>query len=297
MGFVRLAPGLLPLTPINARIMYMRKLFLTAACTLTVGILMLGTIAAQRLLHRPRNRPRPPNPVRPLNPLNRNACTAIGDELTGPDIENRQDKLSYAIGMNIGQSMKKIRSTSIRAVLPRGIKDALYRRQAAHDRRGSQDSHDNIPQRYDDEKQAKAQQAGDANKLAGQNSWRPIRPKKAWSRCPAACNTRSLKAGDRAEAHGHRHRCCNYRGTLIDGTEFDSSYKSGEPATFPVRQVIKGWTEALQLMPVGSKWQLFIPLIWPTASAAQAREIGPNSTLIFEIELLSIQEKKPAEKQ
>ena len=81
---------------------------------------------------------------------------------------------------------------------------------------------------------------------------------------------------------------CNYRGTLINGTEFDSSYKRGQPATFGVGQVIKGWTEALQLMPVGSKWQLFIPSNLAYGPRGAGAEIGPRSTLIFEIELLSI---------
>src|SRR5262249_30647273 len=85
---------------------------------------------------------------------------------------------------------------------------------------------------------------------------------------------------------------CNYRGTLINGTEFDSSYKRGQPATFPVSGVIKGWTEALQLMPVGSKWQLFIPSALAYGERAPGGEIGPNSTLIFDIELLSIEQKK-----
>jgi len=84
---------------------------------------------------------------------------------------------------------------------------------------------------------------------------------------------------------------CNYRGTLINGTEFDSSYKRGEPATFPVSGVIKGWTEALQLMPAGSKWQLFIPAGLAYGERSPGAEIGPNSTLIFEIELLSIKGK------
>ncbi len=85
---------------------------------------------------------------------------------------------------------------------------------------------------------------------------------------------------------------CNYRGTLINGTEFDSSYKRGQPATFPVGQVIKGWTEALQLMPVGSKWQLFIPSDLAYGPRGAGRDIGPNATLIFEVELISIQAKK-----
>lgn len=84
---------------------------------------------------------------------------------------------------------------------------------------------------------------------------------------------------------------CNYRGTLIDGTEFDSSYKRGQPASFPVSGVIKGWTEALQLMPVGSKWELFIPA--DLAYGDQGRPgIAPGDTLIFEVELLSIGELK-----
>ena len=83
---------------------------------------------------------------------------------------------------------------------------------------------------------------------------------------------------------------CNYKGTLLDNTEFDSSYKRGQPATFGVGGVIKGWTEALQLMPVGSKWQLFIPA--DLAYGERGRDpIGPNATLIFELELLSIQPK------
>ncbi|PZP43026.1 MAG: peptidylprolyl isomerase [Pseudopedobacter saltans] len=81
---------------------------------------------------------------------------------------------------------------------------------------------------------------------------------------------------------------CHYHGTLIDGTIFDSSVKRGQPATFPLNRVIKGWTEALQLMPVGSKWRLFLPSDLAYGSQQVSAEIGPNSTLIFEVELLDI---------
>ena len=90
---------------------------------------------------------------------------------------------------------------------------------------------------------------------------------------------------------------CNYRGTLIDNTEFDSSFKRGQPATFGVSQVIKGWTEALQLMPVGSKWQLFIPSDLAYGDRGAGAQIGPNATLIFEVELLSIQAKDQPKEQ
>ena len=84
----------------------------------------------------------------------------------------------------------------------------------------------------------------------------------------------------------------NYRGTLIDGTEFDSSYKRGEPATFPVNRVIKGWTEALQLMKPGAKYQLVIPPDLAYGPGGTGGDIGPNATLIFEVELMSV---KPGE--
>ena len=85
---------------------------------------------------------------------------------------------------------------------------------------------------------------------------------------------------------------CNYKGTLIDGTEFDSSYKRGQPATFPVDKVIPGWTEALKLMPAGSKWQLFIPPDLAYGARGPSPLIGVDSTLIFDIELISIQSPK-----
>jgi FKBP-type peptidyl-prolyl cis-trans isomerase FklB len=81
---------------------------------------------------------------------------------------------------------------------------------------------------------------------------------------------------------------CHYHGTLIDGTVFDSSVKRGQPATFPLNQVIKGWTEGLQLMPTGSKWRFFIPPHLGYGDRQVSAQIGPNSTLIFEVELLGI---------
>jgi FKBP-type peptidyl-prolyl cis-trans isomerase FklB len=81
---------------------------------------------------------------------------------------------------------------------------------------------------------------------------------------------------------------CNYKGTFINGTEFDSSYKRGQPASFAVNGVIKGWTEALQLMPVGSKWQLFVPSELAYGQRGAGGAIGPNQTLLFEVELISI---------
>lgn len=108
---------------------------------------------------------------------------------------------------------------------------------------------------------------------------------------PSGLQYKVLKEGTGPKPSASDSVVCNYQGTLINGTEFDSSYKRGQPATFPVSGVIKGWTEALQLMPVGSKWQLFIPPNLAYGERGAGADIGPNATLIFEVELMSIQGK------
>jgi FKBP-type peptidyl-prolyl cis-trans isomerase FklB len=109
---------------------------------------------------------------------------------------------------------------------------------------------------------------------------------------PSGLQYKVLTAGTGAKPTATDSVVCNYRGTLLNNTEFDSSYKQGQPMTFPVSGVIKGWTEALQLMPVGSKWQLFIPADLAYGERPQGPG-GPNATLVFEVELLSIQPKTP----
>jgi FKBP-type peptidyl-prolyl cis-trans isomerase len=105
---------------------------------------------------------------------------------------------------------------------------------------------------------------------------------------PSGLQYKILKTGDGAKPTASQTVKCHYRGTLIDGTEFVSTYTHGEPAEFPVDGVIKGWVEALQLMPVGSKWQLFIPSDLAYGPNGQGQVIGPDAVLIFEVELLSI---------
>ena len=105
---------------------------------------------------------------------------------------------------------------------------------------------------------------------------------------PSGLQYKILKAGNGKKPIGSDTVECHYRGTLINGTEFDSSYRRGQAASFPVSGVIPGWTEALKLMPVGSKWQLFIPSQLAYGAQGAGRDIGPDATLIFEVELLAI---------
>ncbi len=137
----------------------------------------------------------------------------------------------------------------------------------------------------------KAQQMGTANKTQGEAFLAANKSKEGVVTLPSGLQYKILKAGTGPKPTASDSVVCNYRGTLIDGKEFDSSYKRGEPATFPVSGVIKGWTEALQLMPVGSKWQLFVPADLAYGERGAGADIGPNSTLIFEVELISIQSK------
>ncbi len=105
---------------------------------------------------------------------------------------------------------------------------------------------------------------------------------------PSGLQYKIVTAGTGAKPTAKDTVVCNYRGTFINGTEFDSSYKRGQPASFPVGGVIKGWTEALQLMPVGSKWQLFVPPDLAYGERGAGGAIGPNQTLVFDVELISI---------
>ncbi len=143
-------------------------------------------------------------------------------------------------------------------------------------------------------KAMEAKQISDANKQAGQQFLAANKSKPGVVALPSGLQYKIVKEGTGPKPTATDTVVCNYRGTLINGTEFDSSYKGGQPATFPVDKVIKGWTEVLQLMPVGSKWEVYVPSDMAYGERSPGPEIGPNSMLIFEIDLLSIRDKNAA---
>ena len=147
---------------------------------------------------------------------------------------------------------------------------------------------------YSMELQAKLQEKKKAeaekNKKAGDEFLAANKAKEGVVTLPSGLQYKVIKQGDGPKPAATNYVVTQYRGTLIDGTEFDSSYSRGEPATFAANRVIKGWTEALQLMPLGSKWQLFIPAELAYGPSGQPPKIAPNSTLIFELELIGIKE-------
>jgi FKBP-type peptidyl-prolyl cis-trans isomerase len=144
--------------------------------------------------------------------------------------------------------------------------------------------------------QEQTQAAGSKNKAEGEAFLAANKTKEGVVTLPSGLQYKILTEGKGPKPAASDSVVCNYRGTLVNGTEFDSSYKRGQPATFGVSQVIKGWTEALQLMPVGSKWQLFIPANLAYGERGPG-EIGPDATLIFDVELISIADKSKEEKK
>ena len=146
---------------------------------------------------------------------------------------------------------------------------------------------------FQKEVMAKQAEVAKKNKTEGDAFLAENKKKEGVKTLPSGLQYKVIKAGTGKKPKMNDTVTVNYRGTLIDGTEFDNSYKRGQPATFQVNGVIPGWTEALQLMEQGAKWQLFIPSNLAYGErGAPGGQIGPNATLIFEIELISIQEKK-----
>lgn len=210
------------------------------------------------------------------------------------DLKTQKDKVSYSIGLDIGRNLKDQSIEIDPKLLSQGIQDAISGKHLLTD-----EEIQKVMSTFREEMQAKAaaqaKVVGDKNLKEGDAFLAENKKKKGVVTLPSGLQYKILTAGTGKKPKATDTVTTNYKGTLIDGTEFDSSYKRGEPASFPVEGVIPGWTEALQLMPVGSKWQLVVPpsLAYGPRGAGQA--IGPNATLIFEVELLSIQEagKKP----
>ena len=221
-----------------------------------------------------------------------------------PALKDQKDKVSYSIGMDIGRNIKGQNLDLNVDALAAGIRDAIGGGKTAL----TDEEAKEVMMAYRNEMQAKrqsmAKEQGDKNKKDGETFLAENQKKEGVKthtvKLPSGTNAvlqyKVLTAGTGPKPSTNDTVITHYRGTLIDGTEFDSSYKRGEPATFPVTGVIKGWTEALLLMPVGSKWQLFIPSDLAYGERGAGRQIGPNATLIFDIELVGIQDKAEAAK-
>jgi FKBP-type peptidyl-prolyl cis-trans isomerase len=264
----------------------MKKSLTTAIGILAAGMLLLANAWGQQAA------PTSAQQTPATKTQHTSAATTPQTSAAKPEalvLTTQKDKISYALGMNVGTNLQRQSLDVDPAILLQGLKDGLA---GSKPLLTEEEARTLLTQLQEDmrKKQAeKAQQMGAANKTEGEAFLAANKNKEGVITLPSGLQYKILKAGTGPKPAATDSVVCNYRGTLISGTEFDSSYKRGQPATFPVNGVIKGWTEALQLMPVGSKWQLFVPASLAYGDRGAGADIGPNATLIFEVELLSIQ--------
>ena len=211
-------------------------------------------------------------------------------------LTTQKQKGSYAIGLRIGGGLQKDGVDLDAASLSRGIRDGLAGSKPLLTDQEAQAALTMMATAVRAKQQAKLDVIIAANKKVGDAFLAENKAKEGVVTLPSGLQYKILKAGTGPKPTAEDSVVCDYRGTLIDGKEFDSSYKRGKPLTIPVSGVIKGWTEAMLLMPVGSKWQLFLPADLGYGNQAMGPDIQPGSTLIFEVELHSIEPKAEAPK-
>jgi len=201
-------------------------------------------------------------------------------------LKNQKEKVSYIIGMDIGGNLKKQSIDIDPNILAKGIQDALGGAKSLL-----------TDQEMQETMVAFQKELMEKHKKQGEDFLAENKKKEGVKTLPSGLQYKVIKAGTGKKPKADDTVTANYRGTLIDGMEFDSSYKRGQPGTFRVSGVIPGWTEALQLMEEGAKWQLFVPSNLAYGQRGAGKVIGPDTALIFEIELVSIQEKGQEKKQ
>ena len=198
-------------------------------------------------------------------------------------LKDQKDKVSYSIGLQIGSNLSRQKVEVNPDVLAAGIKDAITGKPQL-----TQDQIKDVMTQFEKGMEQKQKELGEKNKTDGAKFLEENKKKPGVKTTASGLEYKVIKEGTGPTPKPTDMVTVNYRGTLINGTEFDSSYKRGQPATFPVNGVINGWTEALQLMKKGSKFELFIPPNLAYGERAVGPDIGPNATLIFEVELLDV---------
>ncbi|HWR88056.1 MAG TPA: FKBP-type peptidyl-prolyl cis-trans isomerase [Acidiferrobacterales bacterium] len=202
------------------------------------------------------------------------------------ELRTDQEKNGYSVGYDIGRSLQRQLADVDAESMARGLKDAMGGVAPAL-------PDQEIQQRFATVRQESAKKIVEKNKKDGEAFLAKNKGEKGVKTTASGLQYRVITAGKGKQPTAEDTVTVNYRGTLIDGTEFDSSYKRNQPATFPVKGVIPGWTEALPLMKEGSKWMLYIPANLAYGERGAGNMIGPNSTLVFEVELLSIAKPAP----
>ena len=207
------------------------------------------------------------------------------------DVTTPKQRVSYSIGVDLGNNFKRQNLDLDSKALAAGIADALAGKPVLTETE-MREALNTFQQEMMAKMQAQQQAAGGENLKKGEEFLAANALKEGIQTTASGLQYKVLKSGTGNTPKATDTVKTHYHGTLIDGTVFDSSVQRGQPATFPVNGVIAGWTEALQMMKEGDKWQLFVPAKLAYGERGAGGQIGPNSTLIFEVELLSIEAKQ-----
>lgn len=221
--------------------------------------------------------------------------SASGNPASGSAIKDDKDKVSYSIGVDIGRTLQRLQLDLNQAALTQGITDILGNKPTALSDQELQQTLQAFQQQMMQKQQAtiakkqeEMKSTADKNKADGKKFLEDNAKKPGVKTLPSGLQYKVVKDGVGEKPKDTDVVETTYRGTLIDGKEFDSSEKNGGPVSFPVNGVIKGWSEALKLMPVGSKWEIYVPSELAYGDEGAGEDIAPGSTLVFQVELLKI---------
>lgn len=203
-------------------------------------------------------------------------------------LTEKKDRISYSIGMDIGRNLQRQSFEVDPELLSRGIRDIFSGGETLLTEEEQKQTLADLQKELMAKQQEHVRGMMEKNLKEGEEFLAANGKKEGVVTLPSGLQYKVLTEGSGPSPNLTDTVETNYRGTLLDGTEFDSSYKRGQPATFPVNGVIEGWKEALQKMKVGDKWQLFVPSNLAYGERGAGRDIGPNQALIFEVELLGI---------
>jgi FKBP-type peptidyl-prolyl cis-trans isomerase FklB len=268
----------------------MRKTATTAVNVLAVCVLALGFAVATHAQQSTTTTAPATSAKKSAGTTAAKSASTEPKNAPGPPLTTDKEKQSYALGMNIARGISRQGADVDAAAMARGLRDTLSGAKPLLTDDEAEAALKQLQDVVKAKQDAELQKIGEANMKEGQEFLAANKTKDGVVTLPSGLQYKIITPGTGPKPTADDTVVCNYSGAFLDGKEFDSSYKRGQPAEFPLKGVIKGWTEALQLMPVGSKWQLFIPS--DLAYGPQGRgPIPPNATLIFQVELISIKGK------
>jgi FKBP-type peptidyl-prolyl cis-trans isomerase len=264
--------------------------------TIAVGVLFLvATAAAQQATNQPQPEAKASSQTEEAKAPEvkappEAAAASVTQKVEPVVMQSRKDKISYAFGVDLARDIQRQKDEVNVDLMMRALTDTLAGKPLVM----TDEEVKATLKKFEEEQKHDYEHAksmiGERNKREGETFFSENAKKDGVVTLPSGLQYKILKQADGKKPAIDDQVVCHYRGMLVDGTEFDSSYKRNEPVTLPVRSIMAGWTQALQLMPVGSKWQIVIP---PQLAYGEkiVAGLGPNATLIFEVELLSIKDK------